>query len=183
MDPDREIESMQADEAVDRLNRLSAERREAFNNRGVILDPAPQEEVTERVLKDFKDGDLAIRSRITSRLNRFAKDNLVGYAGEMAVLAVRRQSSVLVSEGLTALATEAGTGSDWRDSMVRLALLYHSAVKLGIDAQSAFEQAAALTVNDFAEAIRQFPLRPPEKLDLEVWGRKEVMTKDGFDYR
>jgi len=99
------------------------------------------------------------------------------------VLAVRRQSSVLVLEGLTALAAEAGTGSDWRDSMVRLALLYHSAVKLGMDAQSAFEQAAALTVNDFAEAIRQFPLRPPEKLDLEVWGRKEVMTKDGFDYR
>lgn len=101
----------------------------------------------------------------------------------MAILAIRRESPALIHEGLTALAAEAGTGSDGRDSMVSLALLHHSAVKLGVDAARLFEQAASLTVEDFQGAIRSFPLRTPNKRDLAAWGFKEAMTKDGFDYQ
>ena len=101
----------------------------------------------------------------------------------MAILAVRRESPALISEGLRALAAEAGTGSDGRDSMMSLVLLYHSAVKLDVNVPEVFEEAASLAVNDFQRAIRSFPLRPPHMLDLGYWGMKEATTKNGFDYQ
>jgi hypothetical protein len=101
----------------------------------------------------------------------------------MATLSVRHGQVDLVREGLVALALEAGTGSDQRDSMVSLALLYHSAVKLGMNVQAAFSQAALLAPASFEGAIRLFPNRPPRQLDLEAWGFKEATTKDGFGYQ
>jgi hypothetical protein len=151
--------------------------------KGVISpDPAPLKEARTSVLEMFRAADPTVRARITSQLSRDAKDNLVGHARVMAILAIRSESPALIFEGLTALAAEAGTGSDGRDSMMSLAQLYHSAVKLGMDAPEIFEQAASLAVNDFARAIRWF-LRPPHTLDLAAWGMKEATTKDGFDYQ
>src|SRR6202049_3484788 len=167
MDPARKSESMQVDEAVDNLNRIVADAWDKLIKVGVFPDPGPRREATTLVLQLFKAADLPLRARITSRLGRRSKDDLVGHARIMAILAIRRNSPALVLEGLTALAAEAGTGGDRRDSQVSLAQLYHSAVKLGMETTTAFEQAGSLAVNDFADVIRLFPLRSPEKRDLE----------------
>jgi hypothetical protein len=183
MDSGSETEHTPIDDAVNRLNRLATEERENFRKGRLPQDGALSTGAISSLLQLFKDSAVTVRLRITSGLGTYAKDKLVSYARAMAILAVRQNSPALVHVGLTALAVEAGTGSDGRDSMVSLVLLYHSAVKLGMDASQVFEQAAALVVNDFREAIRQFPCRPSPKLDLEAWGWEEAMTKDGFDYR
>jgi hypothetical protein len=174
---------MQAQGAVDCLNRLGAEDRER-RNRGIFRAHTAQiYEAVAPLVRFFENADLSTRIAITDGLSVNAKDQLVGYARHMAVLAVREGSSARVQEGLTALAIEAGGGGDWRESVSYLALLYHSALKLGMDAPVAFEQAASLSVTNFQEAIRSFPLRAPRDRDIEFFSRREVMTKDGFDYR
>jgi len=183
MDLAPESKSRQVDEAVDNLNQIVAHAMEKFRKDGVTPDSGPRKVATRRMLQLFQEADLAARARMNSRLSKFSKDDLAGHARVMAIQAVRNNSPELVREGLIALAAESGTGSDRRDSQVSLAQLYHSAVKLGMDAPTAFEQAGALAVNDFGDLIRSFPQRPPEKRSLAAFGLKETMTKDGFDYR
>ena len=179
----QEIKITQADAWVSGFNRRVAKAMDSFRKGVISLDPAPLKEARASVLEMFRAADPTVRARITSQLSRDAKDNLVGHARAMAILAIRSESPALIFEGLTALGAEAGTGSDGRDSMMSLVQLYHSAVKLGMDAPEKFEQAASLAVNDFARAIRSFPLRPLHTLDLAAWGMKEATTKDGFDYQ
>src|ERR1700680_1070547 len=114
MDPARKSESMQVDEAVDNLNRIVADAWDKLIKFGAFPRPGPRREATTLVLQLFKAADLPLRARITSRLGRRSKDDLVGHARIMAILAIRRNSPALVLEGLTALAAEAGTGGDRR---------------------------------------------------------------------
>ncbi len=174
---------MQAAECVDRLNSIAADAKDNFRKGVISLDPAFCNEARTSVLEIFKAADPAVRAFITSKLSQDSKDDLVGHARMMAILAIRSESPALISEGLTALAAEAGTGSDGRDSMMSLVLLYHSAVKLGMNVPEIFDEAASLAVDDFQSAIRSFPFRRPHSLDLAAWGMKEATTKNGFDYQ
>jgi hypothetical protein len=168
------------DEAVEKLNLLAVEVRENWAKGIPPRDFTPYEEAVRPLLQLFRGADLTLRTRITSELTSYAKDQLVGYARKMAVYAVRRQSPQLIVDGLTALAIEAGTSRDYRESVRTLPWLYHSALKLGMDAPNAFTEAASLVVNDFQKAIGGFPFR--EDRDLASWDLREKMTKDGFDY-
>ena len=80
----------------------------------------------------------------------------------MAVLAVRRQSPALIQQGLVAIVIE-GASQDFRDSIVALAKLHHSAVKMGIDPQGAFEKAASFAEPGIIKTeLKRFAIRAPE---------------------
>jgi hypothetical protein len=101
----------------------------------------------------------------------------------MAVLAVRENSPELIELGLVALAIEDG-GQDWRDSILALFQLYHSAGKLGMDAEATFSKIALLAEPGvIKKEMNGFPHRPPESRNLKAFCMAEEIGEDGFWYR
>jgi hypothetical protein len=94
---------------------------------------------------------------------------LLGFAWHCAQEAVRKCSMGLVTEGLVALIIEGG-GEDLRDNIVRLAVLFHSAQLLGMEAASVFQELASKSSNPLlAKEISEFPLRPPKTRNLDAF--------------
>src|SRR5262249_10795269 len=77
------------------------------------------------------------RLGVAAKLNLDARGILRTFAHSMAVLAVRRKSPELITQGLTVLAI-LGEIDDVRDLTFYLATLHHSAMKLGIDTRGLF---------------------------------------------
>jgi len=100
------------------------------------------------------------------------------YAKTMAVEAVRERQEEKVFKGLVALAVE-NQVFDWRDSMMALALLHHSAAKIGADASGLFQLAAAISTPQTSEGFLQFSARAPENLDLAKFGYREGTDSEG----
>jgi len=100
------------------------------------------------------------------------------YAQAMAVEAVRERQEEKVFKGLVALAVE-NQVFDWRDSMMVLVLLHHSAVKIGADALGLFQRTAAISTPQTSEGFLQFSARAPENLDLAKFGYREGMDSEG----
>ena len=72
------------------------------------------------------------------------------------------------------------TSPDWRDDLVALAPLYHSTVRLGLDASALFDEVAATAATPGAAAlIRDFPRRRPEDRSLTAFLLREVSTPEG----
>jgi hypothetical protein len=69
---------------------------------------------------------------------------------------------------------------DFRDDLVALAPLYHSTVRLGLDARALFDEVAATAATPGAAAlIRDFPRRHPEDRSLAAFLLREVSTPEG----
>jgi hypothetical protein len=100
------------------------------------------------------------------------------YAGAMAVAAVRQREEERVFKGLIALAVE-NRVFDWRDSMMVLVLLHHSAVKIGADASELFQRAATISTQETSDLFFQFSARTPESLDLAKFGYREGTDLEG----
>jgi hypothetical protein len=74
---------------------------------------------------------------------------------------------------LLAIAME-GFEFDPRDALLRLALLYHSAERLGVAPQELFDIAAGVARGPVAEAMRDFTrARAPEDRTLAAMGYRE----------
>jgi hypothetical protein len=186
---------MDLEAAIDRLNTLAEpsaedlrplspdELRELLNNPRKRERSIPAEEAMSAIVADFRNADQATRRSITSRLSPHARRKFLGYAAIMAVLAVRQNSPALIEQGLVALVIEDG-GDDWRDSLIALFQIYHSAIKLGMDAEKTFAEFARLAEPGvMKKAIHDFPLRPPESRSLRAFCMEEEMGEDGFRYR
>src|SRR5580658_814707 len=134
------LNQLAADSAKSQIPmRTTEELREFFRNPPKREYNVALEEAMTAVVKLFETADESGRRKIISELSEHARNGFLGYAVDMAVLAIRRQSPVLIERGLTALVIE-GASHDFRDSIVALAKLYHSAVKLGMHAEKAFEK-------------------------------------------
>jgi hypothetical protein len=107
---------------------------------------------------------------------------LLAFAERMAALGVREKSRERLLEGLLSLIIE-NYNVDWRDNLTKLAPLYHSAVKIGVDPQGLFTEAAAYGHNEVAEITREFPQREPQNRSLEAFGYKESYEPDVFRYK
>jgi hypothetical protein len=71
------------------------------------------EEAMTTVVKMFGTADETNRCAITSLLSSWARRGLSGYAADMAVLAVRRQSPALIEHGLAAVVIEGASQDNW----------------------------------------------------------------------
>ena len=63
----------------------------------------------------------------------------------MATAAIRSRDKQFIIQGLDALAIE-NCVADWRDRTLRLALLYHSARKIGADPEELIKAVAAFAM-------------------------------------
>jgi hypothetical protein len=105
--------------------------RSFFANPPQEDSPLPHE-LMMAVRDGFRVASEAGRRNIVTKLGPQARRVCWSFAANMAVLAVRRNAPELVEVGLCALAVEAVRG-DIRDSIVTLAELNHSAMKLGMN--------------------------------------------------
>lgn len=184
------------DEIVDRFNSAATElqtsefRRprtpgewEQMSRNRSVKNYAKFVDAVIPVIEEFEAlGSPSKRLGFGARLNADALGVLRTYAYCASVLAVRRQSPVLIMQGLTAL-TILGEVDDVRDLTFYLATLHHAAVKLGIDPRKVFGDVASLSPSDALRSeMRGFPFRMPKDRDLRAFNLREMITDEGFDF-
>lgn len=100
-------------------------------------------------------------------------------AQELAVRAVRNNSADDVALGLLAVVLE-GVQSDFRNTVVALCLLHHSAKKLGVNPVPLFHQTAACGTDKARDFMLQY-LHKGDK-DIRAMAMEESYGPNGFDY-
>jgi hypothetical protein len=134
--------------------------------------------------EEMRQAGMAIAGRFSQGVADLTPDQLdllLGWAWASSMECVRRSDPSLLSEGLLAVAIEGGR-SDHRDSLVRMAALYHSSRMLEQDPAVLFEQAARVSSDpSFATLLAGFPGRPAWLRDLKAF-EISVSSKDGFTY-
>ena len=108
---------------------------------------------------------------------------LLEFARRSSVFAVREDNSELIGNGLVAIAMIEAKRTDFRDILVALSLLHHSASKIGMDVRSEFAKAAAIAEPDTAKMIADFSNRPTDRKCLQSsWGFCEVNSRAEFGF-
>lgn len=185
---------MQTDESIDRLNSLSKpsaaaqkplspqQLQELFRHPPRQANFDEHTDLVASIVEAFLTSDSSGRQRIVSRLSEHTSGALRAYAFKMSTEAVRQTSPDMVVRGLVALVIDGGR-RDIRDCIIGMALLYHSALKLGMDAKSTFDTNASLSRSlPFRQAMREFPNRQPADRNLAAFYFREVTTPSGFTY-
>jgi hypothetical protein len=137
----------------------------------------------EELCEIFSGASPELRAEIVSYVRPKSSHKLFWFAELMSWVAVRKSSPEAVRMGLTALILENNT-FDFRDMLMRVVLIYHSAVKLDLDPLQLFDSAASLAVNEqLAEIVRDFPRRSPQDRSLATFRYEESGQGESFRYR
>jgi hypothetical protein len=122
------------------------------------------------------------REETLSNMRADFSDAFFVFSERMAALAVRERSRERIVNGLVALLIE-DFKFDFRDSLRRLAPLYHSALKIDADPSQLFLEASSYGHNDVARAISEFPNRAPHDRSLESMAYKEEQADGSTGFR
>jgi hypothetical protein len=68
---------------------------------------------------------------------------------------------------------------DYRDNLMSICPIYHSAVRLGLDAEGLFSEVAALSAPEMADLLRGWLRRQPENQSLGAFGQRETLVPEG----
>ncbi len=139
--------------------------------------------VIAELIEIFGHASPAGRVEMVSQVRREFSTIFFWFAREMSELAVRNSSPEAVQTGLLALILENNV-SDFRDMLMVLVLVHHSALKLGLDPLQLFDSAAALAVDkQLTEIVSAFPRRLPHDRSLGTFRYEESGQGDSFRYR
>jgi hypothetical protein len=143
--------------------------------------PQPQDLGVGRALQAW--AALAVQDRVDAARSVTEGQSLalLGYGERQASQAVRDEDAELIFLGLLALGVD-DWRFDYRDNLVRLALHYDAASRLGLEPDLVFEQAAALLPPRSAQGLRSFVRREPEDRSLKVMGWQAGTDEQGFRY-
>jgi len=134
------------------------------------------------LIEAFAAGCPSDRPGVATALNADALGLLRTFAYSMSLLAVRLDSPELIAQGLIALAIP-GELDGSRDLVFYLATLHHSAMKLGIDTHTLFNEVASLSPpTPLQTEIRGFPSRMSKDRDIRAFHLRETVTVEGFDF-
>lgn len=141
-------------------------------------------ETIEQLVTSFLAAHPSERNAAIAAVDPNVKPVLHKYAWLKAEDAVKYQSEHMLVKGLLALVLENDPSDDPRHDVVVLALIFHSAKKLHLDAASLFAQATSFTTNHWLkEYMDTFPSRSPEHSDLEkAFWVHEAFNQYGFCY-
>lgn len=158
---------------------------ESVSIKGYYASKLPNEtdrKITELCEFFMKAGSSARTSLSALLTEKHVLFILLEYAERMAMLSVRDKSDVIVVNGLVALGMMPSRLELDRGDFMVLALLYHSAVKLGKPSEL-FEQAAQYAVDENArEFILHFLKRDPKDQRLDAFGYREINGPSGLVY-
>ena len=131
----------------------------------------------------FAKSDKRARANMRSSLSPDEFYTLLNFSDRSAVFAIREKNVNWVRNGLSAVAMTEAKRIDFRDVLMTLSLLYHSANRIGANANQLFQEAARLSEPNIAELLTGFINRPAEEKDLQTsWGRDEVETEGGVGF-
>lgn len=100
---------------------------------------------------------------------------LLAFALRSSVFALRSEDPELLRHGLTAIAMIEAERTDFRDILMALALLHHSAGRLCMDVAATLTAAAEIAEPRTAELIEGFAIRDSKSQNLrDSWGYVEV---------
>lgn len=150
---------------------------------GYLQRPLPCEldSRIEDMLNVFRTGSADVRAKVRSSMTTDQAFGLLAYAERMATLSVRNCSLSALENALLAIVLE-GFRLDARETILILALIDHSAQRLGADSAALFEQAASQASNEAAGYLREFASRKPDTRSIEAMGYSEGMGPEGFIY-
>lgn len=145
--------------------------------------PNADDEAVAELCRRYARSNAPARARMRRALSEYDLGVLDGFAGRAAVFGLRERSAEKIADGLTALAMIEGRRTDYRDIIVTLGLLNHSAVRIGADAGKLFRDAAALAEPVTSRIIVEFNRRSPAAKDMhDVSGYAEVETEAGVGF-
>src|SRR4029077_12927805 len=131
----------------------------------------------------FENSSYEIRQEIISGVVREISFLFLVFSEVMANAAVRRRDKQCIIQGLEALAI-ADCLADWRDSTLRLALLYHSGLIIDADPEELIKSVAAVTMDAAQKNLfGPFLAMRAENKQPAKFGFKEGVTPNGeFTY-
>lgn len=150
-----------------------------------LLNPSPQDfdQALRKFCAEFATGSQEERAALREAIPMDQFYTLMSFADRSAVFALREQDAAILHDGLSALAIIDAQRTDYRDILMSLALLNHSAERLNIDTAAAFESAAKLAEPRTAELLRSFVKRDPRSKALgKSWGYREVELDSGIGF-
>lgn len=160
----------------------SAEKHERFRRYGPRPIPDPlDDEVTAFVERLEKGGPDAVRNA-SAVVSESGRDVLQAYAGRVASQAVRRGEPSILLHAVVALVV-AGLDRNYPEALMGMALIDHSAMKIGADLERILEEASAIVGHPGTVSLVMWISRAPEKRTISVMGYAESEDDDGFRYR
>jgi hypothetical protein len=136
----------------------------------------------DSVMEYARQADDKTRQRLIRWFARVSGTNLLlGYAFGGAARAVRDNRPDLLPCALLALVLE-NLRADYRDTLVFLSLIGHSARKLSVPLEEMVDQVSHLGQKRCGQLIRGFFQQSPEHQSIKWMGYREGKSKHGFDY-
>ena len=164
-----------ADEILEWLRDPKTNRRPAFSySRGIIG-------LVEQLTTEFLVSDAAARERMSSLVMPEFSYVFFMYSRHAATHSVREKSPELLKRGVISLAIE-DLKFDWRDSTIHLAVLNHSALRLGLEPDVLFESILPIVSEKFVRFLRGFVARSAEERSIDLFGVQESDALP-FDYQ
>jgi hypothetical protein len=143
--------------------------------------PQPGDRVICDLLRGWSGLELGARIAASNSLSEWQHTTLLGFSDRMASIAVREASEEAIYLGLLALGVD-DWRFDFRDSLIRAALHYDAAKRVGVEPASVFERAAAVLPPRSAAGLRRFLLRNSQDATLQAFGRTAGEDEGGFRY-
>ncbi len=165
-----------SDEALRRLKQIPS------SYRYTTLPCATDDNLLE-VVAFVREATPPQRQELCRQIDAAVSYGLLAFAERMSMLCVRRHSVDLLRDGVIAVALM-GPESDQQLIVVTTSLLYNSALKLDVAAETLFEQAFQYR-NEFSSAgsdVLAFLNREGGARSIEVMGYKEVPGPSGLVY-
>ncbi|MBN2005842.1 MAG: hypothetical protein JXA21_20965 [Anaerolineae bacterium] len=144
--------------------------------------PCPGDEQIARLVAHYVSASRVGRAKISSLLSKDSCIKLNIFAERMAMLSVRQNSPERLQEGLIALLM-IDSRIDYRDVLMVLSLICHSAGKLGLDLESFFEKVLQYAYRPVvADSFRRFLRRESQDRSITAMGYREIEGPGGLVY-
>ena len=150
-----------------------------------LINPAPSalDSTLRKLCQSYAKGGAGSRAKTRSSISMDEFYTLLIFSKRAAVFGIREGNAAWLVDGLTALSMIELDRVDFRDVIVSVSLLHHSAVRIGQNANQLLSDAAALSEPKVSELIKDFINRPPEEKVLRAkWGYDEVETRNGIGF-
>jgi hypothetical protein len=150
-----------------------------------LINPAPSalDSTLRKLCRSFAKGGAESRAKTRASISMDEFYTLLTFSKRAAVFGIRERNAAWLVDGLTTLSMIELDRVDFRDVLVSVSLLHHSAVRIGQNANQLLSDAAALSESKVSELINDFIKRPPEDKVLKAkWGYDEVETRDGIGF-
>jgi hypothetical protein len=147
------------------------------------IEPAELDTGLQELCANFVGKPKSEQEKLRSAISLDEFYTLIEFARRSSVFALRDKDSDILNSALISIAMIEAERTDFRDILATLALIHHSAKRIGLDPSSMFLNFAKIAEPGTSELISGFVGRDSASQNLrESWGYYEVNTKYGAGF-